>query len=370
MKPIIFAVFCFVGIISQAQAVDSSKESLVLMPITGVNLLVADILEREHIKTDNNDDVAEHDDAFENFKKKQMEEFEAFKRGDPSPQALAARKRADAKALADYIESETKRLQESLQWALRDGLQSRYQVYNGGDHPDAKLVATGSITKRAYGYFLEVAILNTATNKVAYANSSPCEACNEIQVGIKFKDLGNVPAPVAVAAVVAQPEPQPTLLPAPIVAKDEGNCYADEFVQVCVTKSLVSKNQTPMLTFVAKNLTQDTLFLGANENGFLFTYKLVNYWMNSTTTDDEGNICNDRMVGLEFIRSLNPQTISENSYNRIPVGKSINIHTGCNCTDKVTGNSLDVRLYLVRLTEGKLVSFVATLQDIAWKKSP
>lgn len=363
MKKIILAALCFVGIVSQAYAGDSDKESLVLMPINGVNLLVSDILDRENIKADNTVDVAV-DDSFENFKKKQQEEFDAFKRGGPSPQAIAARKRADAKALADRTESEEKRLQTSLQWALRDGLQNRFQVFSGGAHSDAKLVATGSVTKRTYGYFLEVSIQNTTTNKVVYANSSPCHACNEIQVGIKFRDLGNVPAPVPALASVA-PAPQPS----PTTVDDAGNCYADEFVQVCVMKSVVSKNQTPMLTFVAKNLTQDAMFLGANDNGFNIT-NIANDWMNSTTTDDEGNICNNRMVGLEFIKTYFHNTTTENSYNRIPVGKSINIHTSWNCTNKVTGSTLDVRLYLVRLTDGKMVPFVATLQDIPWKKSP
>jgi hypothetical protein len=172
-----------------------------------------------------------------------------------------------------------------------------------------------------------------------------------------------------VPIVIPVPAPQPS----PAAVNDGGSCYADEFVQICVTKSVVSKKQTPLLTFVAKNLTQEALFLSANKNGFLSADGL---WFNSTTTDDEGNICNDRMVGLELIETQYSFQISkENAFNRVSAGKSINIHTSWNCETKATGklvlgNTLDSRLYLVRLTDGKMVPFVATLQDIAWKKSP
>ena len=200
MMRILLTVLCFAGIVSQVQAADSDKESLILLPVSGVNLLVGDIMNRYNIKAGENKPAADEGDSFDNFKKRQMEEFAAFKNGGPTPQQIEERKRADAKALVERIALEEKRLQASFQWALHEGLQNRYQVFYGGVHPAAKLTATGNITKREYGYFLELAITDDS-DKVVYSNSAVCKECNEIQVGVKFKDLGNVPLGLDVASV-------------------------------------------------------------------------------------------------------------------------------------------------------------------------
>jgi hypothetical protein len=344
MKKVILAALCFVGIVSQqAYAADSNKETLVLMPIIGVNLLVNDILERDNLTLEATADVAEDDGSFESFKKKQQADFEAFKRGGPSPQAIVARRHADEKKLADRIANEEKLLQSSFQWALREGLQNRYQVYSGGDHPDAKLVATGSITKRAYGYFLEVTIKD-ASNKVAYANSTPCQECNEIQVGVKFKDLGNV-QPVVVAA----PQPVPKSIPqAAPVASDDG-CYADEFVQVCIIKAEGGKNKLPKLTFSLKNLTDDKLFLG-RVSGLV-------------VKDDDGNECTNDPDGINFI----PGSNIEGDFRSLLPRKSFNFYWNWKCQGQASGNELLASMRFVRLSEGKRFEFNVAAPVSGWK---
>ena len=348
MNKITLAALLLVGAVSHAQAGDSDKQTLSILPISGVNLLVTDILERENAKGNPAaENTPEDDNSFENFKRKQMEEFEAFKRGGPSPQAIAARNRADAKALSDRIEAEGKRLQASLQWALHDGLQNYYQIINDRT---AKVVAKGSLGKRGTAYLLALTIQNSASKKVIFEKSALCENCNEIQVGIKFKDLGSaaVPEP-APAVVVDAPHIAPLPQASPTEAAEE-NCYADDFVKVCLVKAVGKKNKRPSLSYIVKNLTDETVFIGM-ENG---SFKV---------SDDAGNVCSYvNPNGVTFTNSKN-----EGDYSRIPKGGALKFNWVWGNCGSATGSELQTGMIFYRLKDGEINRFNVGITISDWK---
>jgi hypothetical protein len=356
MKLFLALLLYFVGFVPQSNAAESTKESLVLLPINGVNLLVADIMNRYSMTAGEHKPASVYSDSFEDYKKRQMEEFEAFKRGNPTPQQIEERKRADTKALADRIGAEENLLQSSFQWALNEGLQNRYQVFYGGNHSVAKLVATGNIAKREYGYFLEFAIKDDS-NQVVYSNSALCQQCNEIQIGVKFRELGNVPLPVAAVAVVAAAPSQPAPQPVPVVAAAD-NCYTDEFAQICIIKAEGGKHGLPSLTLSLKNLTQDKL-------SFIPDY----YNKGLTVTDNDGIRCYAEMDGLTGGAS--------GSWRSVLPGASFNFYWNWQCKDrdnkpiKPTGNELRVSMKLERKINDAdhKVSFDVAAKVSDWDKS-
>ena len=224
------AVFCFSVFSLSASAEKNNAENLVLMPVRGVDLLVADIFARQ---TGNSKSEAdESDGSFEAYMKKMQADFEAFKRGAPSAEEIQRRKQADAKALTVRMAQEVIRLQKAIERVLIEELQVGYEVIFGepvnkaiadtsqrkcdddqcirsvASSLESKLAAVASISKMKNGYFLEVQIKNFANNKVVFNNSTHCAKCDEFQVVIKFKSLSALPVnstPVAYVAPAVVP---------------------------------------------------------------------------------------------------------------------------------------------------------------------
>lgn len=246
----LIATICLVGLALPAYA---GKDRLVLMPVRGASLLIADMVSHSNGAPK----ATESDNSFEAYKKKQREDFEAFKRGAPSAQEIEQRKQAEAKADAARIEAENKRLQTLITAAIADGLQANYQVFAGeqviktvpsaakkecdettcikevAEAFQAPFIAIATVSKREYGYFLELTIIGMDEQKSVYAKTSPCRACNDNQVAIKFKELSTLPTPVANAApIAAAPIALPIAAPvAPPAAtptkKGNGNTFRD-----------------------------------------------------------------------------------------------------------------------------------------------
>jgi len=119
------------------------------------------------------------------------------------------------------VSDEDKGLQGTLETALVQGLQQRYEVLSGElvakkakevfdketrspsktvcDETkcmqsiaaafQAELIASSIVTKRDGGYYLALSIQNIFDNKIIYVNSIPCERCNTFQVVSKLKQL-------------------------------------------------------------------------------------------------------------------------------------------------------------------------------------
>ncbi len=370
---LVITILCLMGFLPQVQAAEASKERLVLMPVRGVDILIADVLARSNGEPKDATNEEVQDNSFEAYKRKQMEEFEAFKRGAPSAKDIERRKQADAKALAERIAREDKRLQAAIEEVLAEGLGQSYEVFSGeevlkaspaaakkecdetpciikvAEAFQASFAAIATITKREYGYFLELSIKNITNQKVVYANSTPCRKCSEFKVVIKFKELSNIPAPG-----LARAPAEPVAAVAPQAAPVEGggaNCYADEFVKICAKPADGAKSKIPSFTFVATNLTDETLFIGSYHSPQLL--------------DDEGSSCNDYRE-LLGINSVNKGWTNEPGYSRIPAGKSINISYRWNC-GKVLGSEFSSSMFLQRLKDGSASTFDVTIPGIRWK---
>jgi len=119
------------------------------------------------------------------------------------------------------VPDEDKSLQGSMETALVQGMQQKYEVFSGEQVAQkakaiflkesrntskkecdetrcmqdiaiafqAELIATANVTKRPDGYFLALSIQNIFDNKVVYSNSIPCQNCNAYQVVDKLKEL-------------------------------------------------------------------------------------------------------------------------------------------------------------------------------------
>jgi len=119
------------------------------------------------------------------------------------------------------VPDEDKSLQGSMETALAQGLQQKYEVFSGEQVAQkakaiflkesrvttkkecdetrcmqdiaaafqAELIATANIAKRADGYFLSLSIQNIFDNKVIYSNSVACKNCDAYQVVDQLKVL-------------------------------------------------------------------------------------------------------------------------------------------------------------------------------------
>lgn len=113
-------------------------------------------------------------------------------------------------------------LQGSMEAAVVEGLQHKYQVLSGeqvakkareifskesrvttrtecdetrcmqgiAEAFQAELIATASVTRQDGGYFLALSIQNIFDNKVVYSRSLPCRNCDAFQMVEKLKELG------------------------------------------------------------------------------------------------------------------------------------------------------------------------------------
>ena len=141
------------------------------------------------------------------------------------------------------VPEEDKSLQGSMETALVEGLQQKYEVFSGEQVAakakaiflkesrntakkecdetrcmqdiaiafQAELIATANVTKRADGYFLAISIQNIFDNKVVYSKSTPCKNCDAYQVVEKLKELSGatVQASAPVVETPAAREPPP-----------------------------------------------------------------------------------------------------------------------------------------------------------------
>lgn len=122
------------------------------------------------------------------------------------------------------VEEEYQKLQGSMETALVEGLQQRYEVFSGeqvvqkakeifqkeshstkkecdetrcmqniAEAFNAGLIATSNVTKQDGGYFLALKIENIIDNKVEYSKSLTCENCSSFQLIEKLKELSGLP---------------------------------------------------------------------------------------------------------------------------------------------------------------------------------
>jgi len=142
------------------------------------------------------------------------------------------------------VPDEDKSLMGSMETALVEGLQQKYEVFSGEQVAtkakaiflkesrntakkecdetrcmqdiaiafQAEHIATANVTKRADGYFLALSIQNIFDNKVIYSKSTPCKNCDAYQVVDKLKELSGA---TALAPTIAIPD-----IPPPIKASD------------------------------------------------------------------------------------------------------------------------------------------------------
>jgi hypothetical protein len=377
------------------QAAQADKDRLILMPIRGIDVFVSDISDGKMGMKKTVTKEQDSDNSFDAYKRKQIEEFEAFKRGGPNPLDIERRKQADAKELAEHMMIENKRLQGAIEEVLVEGLQQNYVVIAGdkvlkaspsaantecNETPciektaqafQAQFVAIASISKREFGYLLELNINNLANRKVAYANSAQCPNCNDLKLVIKFKELANIPqsvetkAPVVLIAPVVVPVAAPVVVPVatpvveprvvPAVVKveaDYSNCYEDEFIRICPLPADGQKAKIPSFTFVATNLTNETLFIAS--------YDVISAF------DDAGATCirNGELQGVNRIH--NYDRAKESEMSRIQTGKSNKFAWRWGC-EKSSGNEFSVSLPLGRFKEDTFIKMNVAIPGIKWK---
>jgi hypothetical protein len=119
------------------------------------------------------------------------------------------------------VPEENKNLAGTMETALVEGLQQKYEVFSGEkvsqkahrifldesrntSHTEcdetrcmqkiaeafqSELIATAAVTKQEDGYFIALSIQNIFDNKVVYSKSVPCQNCNAYQLVEKLKEL-------------------------------------------------------------------------------------------------------------------------------------------------------------------------------------
>ena len=196
-----------------------AKERLAVFPAYGTALLAADIAT---CNAPPKASTPKGDMTFEEYKKMTYKDFDAYKNGTPSTEqqkAIDQRKQeeAEAKAAAERIVAESKRLQIAVDGAMLEGLRQKYevvpsaQVIQGNsdaakqecvasnclnqtaDNLQAKFAAVVTLIKSGNGYLQELSIQNVAEHKVVYSKTSTAAKCNETQVIKNFKGLSALP---------------------------------------------------------------------------------------------------------------------------------------------------------------------------------
>ncbi len=181
-----------------------SKENLVLMPVRGTDWVAADTFDCNDA-TQKNGRKPGSDMTFEEYKKKEYKDFDAFKRGEPSSKEIEQRKAAEAKA--ESIKAENKRLKAALKAVITEGLKQQYQVFSSeqdcadmdclksaAEANKAKLAAVPTISRQEGGYALKLSIQNLEESSVVYAKSATAAQCGANQFEAKFRELSRLPA--------------------------------------------------------------------------------------------------------------------------------------------------------------------------------
>lgn len=196
-----------------------AKERLALFPAYGMALLASDIA------TCNAPPKAaspKGDMTFEEYKKTTYKDFDAYKKGTPNTEQQKAidqrrQEEAEAKAAAERVVAESKRLQIAVEGALLEGLRQKYEVLPSAqvtqgnsdaanqecvassclkqtaDNLQAKFAAVVTLTKSGNNYLQELSIQNVAEHKVVYSKSATAAKCSETQVVKNFKGMSSLP---------------------------------------------------------------------------------------------------------------------------------------------------------------------------------
>ena len=135
------------------------------------------------------------------------------------------------------VSEQERGLQASMETALVEGLQEKYEVFSG-EHVvqktreifskesqvakkdcdetrcmqdvamafQAELIAVANISKRDGGYFLAISIQNIFDNKTVYSKSLPCKDCDEFQLVGRFRELVGASSATSTAPNAAESE--------------------------------------------------------------------------------------------------------------------------------------------------------------------